>query len=294
MSADNENAATSKANAVVISKPAAGQTEVVSFDGSQSLAFDFNKDDATFELRDVDLVIRFPDGSMIVLLGFGLKLIEENPTELTFDGQPIDPQMLLSLIGKFVASDVPLQASSTSEAAKTIAQKAGGADAKDSKEAKGEEKKVEIVEVQAEPNNHKSDSDKDESRKSDADANDNTSTAPLITKKMYDEPPSSSSSGSAKPTPTSSSTDSGPGNYDIPVPEISAKLFGIVAQQQSNHSDGLAVRGALALAPADRDESYAVQSAVDTLSAPRATTSSMPTIRPMPVSATPRVRSNSK
>ncbi|MCA0257005.1 MAG: cadherin domain-containing protein, partial [Proteobacteria bacterium] len=263
MSADNASTTSSTPNSISVGKPAAGQTEVVALDRAQSVSFDFNKDAATFELRDVDLVIHFPDGATIVLLGFGLKLIEENPAELTFDGQPIDPQMLLSLIGKFVASDVPLQSSSSAEAAKTVSAKAAAEAAKAEKDAKVEEKKVEVVvEVQAEPNNHKADSEEDDSKKSDADFNDNTSTAPIITKKMYDEPPSTSASSSSS---SKSSDATGPGNYDIPVPEITAKLFGIVDHQESNHADGLTVRGALALDPADTDESYAVQAAVDTI-----------------------------
>jgi VCBS repeat-containing protein len=245
---------------VVIAKPKAGEASVITLGDDQKVDFQFPLDGVKIDLRDIDLIVTFPDGASVVLLGFGLKLVEENPAELMFNGQPLDPQSLLAMVGNFVASDVAIP-NMMSDQAKTVSKK-------DSK-PESKQPEVVVVEVQAEPNNHKYDFAEQSKHEGDG-SSDLTGSSDFTSPKKtwWDEPASSSSRSSTFTSNDSGNGDGdgdgdGDGNYDVPVPEILVRLFGVIESETTG--GGQEIHGALAAEPADTDETYSVQAAVDTV-----------------------------
>ncbi|MEN9894547.1 MAG: hypothetical protein RIR97_399, partial [Pseudomonadota bacterium] len=248
---------TPSAATTLLKKPGNGETMVVDVNNEQKIAFDFNLDEVKLELRDVDLVVTFADGSSIVLVGFGLRMVDENIADLTFNGLPISNQSLLSLVGTFLASDVADSNMTTASPQNTVAPK------EDAEKKPAQTPPPEIIEVQAEPNKHKSDYEKKaEKSNSDMTSNETRQDAPLIVKKQYDEPPAAASPSVFN---DNTSKKTGDGKYNIPVPEVTARLFGIVDSETSDSNSVRRIEGALGLAPADKDTSYSVQSQVDTI-----------------------------
>ncbi|MDQ1195402.1 cadherin domain-containing protein [Agrobacterium sp. SORGH_AS 787] len=252
----------SSAVTLSVEKPKTGETRVVTIgDNVDKIGFAFSLEGAHVELRDIDLVIKFADGSSIVLLGFGLKLVEENPAELSFNGHPLDTQSLLSLVGQFTASDVPISNDMATEQVKSVSKKDGN---DNTKETSQPQPQVEVIEVKAEPNNHKYDVPPDERQKSEG-TSDNDRLSDIVSegKKTWEEPSAPSAAPAVKNDNTGTGT--GAGRYDVPVPEISARLFGITTTETSAHGDGQTIQGALASTPADTDPLFASQRLVDTI-----------------------------
>jgi Ca2+-binding RTX toxin-like protein len=248
-----------------VEKPPAGQTRVVQIVDGTKLAFDFDISKLKIELRDIDLVIGFPDGSNLVLLDFGVRLLAENAAQLIVDGKPIEAQALLSMVRDFVASDVPVQANlSTQETPKTLTEKAKSESAD---KTPAPPPQPEIVEVKAEP--------PPKPKVEEKPGTDNKSigdytTPPEIA--SLTKPVVQRDEGSApgkKDTHTSDVVADpsaiGPGRYDIPVPEIKAVLLGITDHTATTSAAVTTFQGGLALSPAEKDPSYAIQRAVDTI-----------------------------
>ncbi len=253
-------------------------------DGAR-LSLDFDIATIKVELRDVDLVINFPDGSSVVLLEFGVRLLAENAAQLTIGGRPIEAQALLSMVKDFVASDVPVQAGMTSqEVPKTLTEKSKAEEAAKDQTPKDPPPppQPEIVEVKAEPPvKPKTEDSPKAQEKHDGDYTTPPDPPPPV-KLAFGSSDSGGGSSGKKEVFTSTATadpnthtgdyDSpvdpsklGPGKYDVPVPQISAVLLGITESKTTPSGSGVTVQGALALAPADKDPSYAVQKAVDTI-----------------------------
>ena len=280
--------------ALNVLKPAAGQTSAVHVSGDQRLALSFPLDNVKVEMRDVDLVLTFPDGSTIFLLDFGLRLLSENTAPLVVDGQVISPQAMLALVRDFVPSDVLPPASATPQDAPKVLSVASD--------------KPEPVQPDAPPPPAPAPEPKSEPVKAKADdtPQDKTTHVGDYTDPLQIPPPAkpvfssndvaSSSSkkvvenihttddthtsdsthtSDATPAPTTTDTDHtnpvdtsgvGPGKYDVPVPTITAALLGIVDSQTiALPSGGQEIHGALAVVPADTNVSYAAQAAVDTI-----------------------------
>ncbi|GJE27980.1 DUF642 domain-containing protein [Methylobacterium organophilum] len=115
------------AGVLSVGRPEGGQTHIVPTVEGQRIALTFPLEGAKVEMRDVDLVITFPDGASLVLLEFGLRLLNESAASLTVNGAPLNAQSLLALVSNFVASDVPIVPNmSSQEAPKTLSQKEAG------------------------------------------------------------------------------------------------------------------------------------------------------------------------
>ncbi len=258
-------------NAVIlIDKPKAGETQIVTIgDGTDKVNFLFSLDGAHVELRDIDLVVRFADGSSVVLVGFGLKLVEENPIELSFNGVPLDTQSLLAMVGEFVASDVPVFNNMATEQVKVISKKDSKTDTKDA------QPQVEIIEVRPEPNNHKYDVAEEKKHSEDGSGDTSQSTVfPSVKKGDWDEPsaPAGKTShftgygvdqASVRNGDGVDAKGDGTGKYDVPVPEIVVRLFGVTEVEISSNGSGLKIQSGLAAAPAEKDPSFIVQKQVD-------------------------------
>jgi len=185
----------------VLSKPANGETVVVDVNNAQHVAFDFPLDTVKLELRDVDLVVTFPDGSSIILVGFGLRMVDENAAEMSFAGTPVTSELLLSLVGSFLASDVAQKNMSSAVQEKPATAKDSTPDQKQAPPPP-----VEVIEVQAEPNKHKDDFDKKQEMPANDATTNSTSDAPLVVKKNYDEPASAGAAPGVKNDNTSTLT----------------------------------------------------------------------------------------
>ena len=258
-----------------IAKPPTGQTQVLQVADGQHLNLDFPLESAKVELRDVDLVVTFGDGSSVVLLEFGVRLLAENAAQLVIGGKPIEAQALLAMVSSFVASDVPIQANmSSQEAPKTLSQKAEKSEQQQPPAAPPPV----VIEVKAEPVKRTDEAQPQEKNEHTADHDNPPPPPPAKPVAASDE--GSSSSKKADPveantnTHTSDNTDPpnahtgdgvGPGLYDIPVPVITAQLFGIVDSTTETTGSLQEFDGALALSPANTDASYAVQVQVDTI-----------------------------
>ncbi|CAO4163445.1 DUF642 domain-containing protein [Methylorubrum populi] len=137
------------AGVLTVSRPDNGQTHVVPTVEGQRISLNFPIDGVKVEMRDVDLVLTFPDGASVVLMEFGLRLLNENAASITVNGTPLDAQSLLAMVSSFVASDVPIVSNMTSqEAPKILSQKEAR---KDAPVQPPQPAAPEVVEVKAEP-----------------------------------------------------------------------------------------------------------------------------------------------
>ncbi|HEY8579357.1 MAG TPA: calcium-binding protein, partial [Beijerinckiaceae bacterium] len=257
-----------------VEKPQEGETRIVQVSDGARLSLDFDLAAIRIELRDVDLVISFPDGAAVVLLEFGVRLLTAEAAQFVVGGRPIDAQMLLAMVKDFVASDIPVQAGMTSQdAPRTLTEKARSEDAA---KARGPKERVEeepsappqpeMIEVKAEPP-LKAKTNDDPPAPQDKHTGDDAApllTAPVVKPVVRGE----DGGGSSGRRDTSDGTPNdptkvGPGKYDTPVPEVSAALFGVTDAETKTENGVTTTQGALAVTPAEKDPSYAVQKAVD-------------------------------
>jgi hypothetical protein len=266
------------AKTVKISRPKPGETHVIVANEAQAVNLDFRQEDVNFEIRDVDLVIRFPDGSSVVLLGYGMRLVDGNGTiQFVFDGVPADAMLVLSRIASFVPADVASEENVLLDAGHPVL-KNGGAkgngrgdgtgDGKGDGKGDGAEgqQSVQVVEVQAESNSMKLTED-DEGEKSSRTGT-SSSMAPMPEIKTVSS--ISTSSGPSSPSAGESTgkgggTGTGNGRYNTPVPEVSVKVFSVADATEEAKDGGKIIKGALANKPADTDPTYASQMSRDTI-----------------------------
>ncbi len=131
-----------------IKQPSQGATEVVTIADPTKIKFAFSLEDVEISLSDVDLVMVFPDGAKLVLVGLGLELFSEIPMNFEFSGADQSRQDVAARIG--VTSEASTQkvmnfSSNGSPSGESQSEKQAAAEA----ESEAAAVTVEIVEVQA-------------------------------------------------------------------------------------------------------------------------------------------------
>ena len=84
-----------------VDKPDMGETVVLAPSEDSSLNFNFALSGVKLELRDIDLVLVFPDGSRLVAAELGLRLVSEPDLKLAFTDDTLDASEILQAVQTF-------------------------------------------------------------------------------------------------------------------------------------------------------------------------------------------------
>jgi hypothetical protein len=93
------------AKSIAIEKVAAGTVVVAETGQVERIAFRFPFSSAKFAVLDIDLVAMFDDGAKIILPGLAMRMLGDGAPKFYFEGQPVDPQLLMAKVGDIQLAD---------------------------------------------------------------------------------------------------------------------------------------------------------------------------------------------
>ena len=261
----------------VIAAPTNGETVIHKITSLQNIKFGFDLDGVSVALSDVDLVLAFPDGSQIVLVGAGVDLLYESDLSFDFNGSITDKQQLVARIGSFEESDSQqiFQAKSNSGKTEEDPTEDTEVTSQSSAAAPAEtEVVVEIVEVESADISSASqfDGENEAGKKSDAEdvrsrVEDDVAAEETIPVIASSGAPPEVEGDSFEVENENISPTEGDSDVDAQIINIALELFGVPGQTSSTLADGTTViTGSAAITAAETDSSFAIQQTAETVS----------------------------
>ncbi|MEM9206487.1 MAG: hypothetical protein AAGA88_09165, partial [Pseudomonadota bacterium] len=272
--ADDDNAARQAAGASgtseddgeggKIGKPDAGETVVIELTPGEEVEFGFSLDDVEIAISDIDIIVQFPDGAKIVLPGMAVEIASNSIDTISFSDGVFQSQDVLAQVGRFVASDTPVDLIFSSSAPVEDATGAGPAEL-DTTEAEA----TGGAEAESEPTDVVAEQTVETPQAVEVSENDAEFETTAIDDTISPPPDPFDGVGpsDAPPAPVVEENPATSVNdFEVPVPEISVRLLGVAGQETATLSDGRnEIRGATAIEAAETDDSFAVQYTPETI-----------------------------
>ena len=248
----------------LIQKPEAGTTDVVTVHDGEKLSFAFSMADVKVGLVDVDLILKFADGSKIILLEFGLQVMSETAPEMLFAGTLVEAQELIAKLGAVKISDDTSELNFSTDSAENVAEKSSTTQSEEENESEGAPA-VEIVEVEAQEFSSPNASNSSGPSTGDGVAEEERARVEENLSESDEEQTSPGDDG-APPSTSLDDTSSSDGDFDIPVAGMDIKLLGLATSSQVLQSDGVTnIEGGAAITAAETDDDFTVQRSIENI-----------------------------
>lgn len=240
----------------VISKPQAGEVKAINAGETTNLNFDFDITNANVGLSDIDLVISFPDGSRLVLLGAGLNLVSNPNMNVSFQNQTIEPSQLIAKVGEFKQNEKLTKFNFSS----AVEDSTENQSVRTSENSQVATKKV-LNPIEKAPTLEPTDVPTPEIQKTDDGPGEVERTQIEKEVKKFNERFKNIGQTDLLANLDEVNEEISSDNlFSIPVPVLELRLLGVTGQEFNNLSGGVTeIRGAGAIGSAATDDSFAVQ-----------------------------------